>query len=59
MMKAIEQIAYDNIIKFEHNDMQMFKGQIVASILKHVKIETYDDLKFSEVPKCEEGGTIA
>ena len=57
-MKVIEQIAYDNKIKFQLSDMQRLRGEIVALILKHAKIEMYDDLKISDVPKCEEGGTI-
>ena len=57
VMKAIEQIAYDNKIIFTHEDMPKYRGEIAASILRQAKIVEYDDFK-NTLPKCEEGHCI-
>ena len=58
LMKSIEQIAYDNKIKFKHQDMQRYRAEIAALILKHAKIGIYTEDQISDVPKCEEGDSI-
>ena len=34
LMKAIEQIAYDNMIMFTHEDMPKYRSEIATSILR-------------------------
>ena len=43
LMKAIEQIAYDDIIRFTQENMQKCRGEIAASILRQAKIVYFDD----------------
>ena len=59
LMKAIEQIVYDSMIMFTHEDMPKCRGEIATSILKHVKIDNYFDDQTPELPiDCEEGESI-